>query len=71
MPRLGDPLSLHTLLSAAEIYRQGRPKGYTIRSSADCLIAAIAIESRVPVWHKDRDFRLITRYTSLETVERW
>ena len=71
MPRLGDPLPLRTFLSAAEIYRQGRRKGYTIRSSVDCLIAAIAIESRVPVWHKDRDFRLITRYTSLEMVERW
>jgi hypothetical protein len=42
-------------------------KGYTIRSSTDCLIAAIAIESGVPVWHKDRDFEAFARYTSLRT----
>jgi predicted nucleic acid-binding protein len=39
-----------SFLAAAEIYRMGRMKGYPIRSSADCLIAAIAIDSGVPVW---------------------
>jgi predicted nucleic acid-binding protein len=34
----------------------------------NCLIAAIAIENRVPVWHRDRDFTAIARYTTLETV---
>jgi predicted nucleic acid-binding protein len=38
----------------------------TIRSSIDCLIAAIAIENRVPVWHRDRDFSAIATYTALE-----
>lgn len=70
LPRLSDPLPLSAFLQAAEIYRQGRRKGYTIRSSTDCLIAAIAVENRVPVWHKDRDFAVIARYTSLEAVER-
>ncbi|HYM09264.1 MAG TPA: PIN domain-containing protein [Bryobacterales bacterium] len=70
LPRLSDPLPLSAFLQAAEIYRQGRRKGYTIRSSTDCLIAAIAVENRVPVWHKDRDFSVIARYTSLEAVER-
>jgi predicted nucleic acid-binding protein len=68
MPVLGDPLSLSTFLAAADIYRQGRRKGYTIRSSVDCLIAAIAIEHKVPVWHRDRDFAAIARFTALETV---
>ena len=68
IPKLSDPLPLSIFLEAAEIYRQGRSKGYTIRSSADCLIAAIAIENRVPVWHKNRDFALIARYTRLETL---
>ena len=68
LPRLSDPLSLETFLEAAEIYRQGRRKGYTVRSSTDCLIAAIAIENRVPVWHKDRDYAIIARYTRLEAV---
>ena len=61
---------METFLSAAEIYRQGRAKGYTIRSSIDCLIAAIALQNHVQVWHHDRDFDLIARYTPLETVAR-
>jgi hypothetical protein len=67
LPVLSDPLPIALFLSAAEIYRLGRAKGYTIRSSTDCLIAAIAIENGVPVWHKDRDFEAIARYTSLRT----
>jgi len=69
IPKLSDPLPWTTFLEAAAIYRTGRRKGYTIRSSTDCLIAAIAIENRVPVWHRDRDFELIARYTALETLE--
>ncbi|MBI3667764.1 MAG: PIN domain-containing protein [Acidobacteria bacterium] len=70
LPRLSDPLPLATFLEAAEIYRRGRRKGYTVRSSVDCLIAAIAIENHVPVWHKDRDFAVIARYTGLEVWEK-
>lgn len=68
IPRLSDPVPLKVFLDAAEIYRRGRQKGYTIRSSADCLIAAIAIENHTPIWHRDRDFNLIASYTSLELV---
>jgi predicted nucleic acid-binding protein len=68
LPVLSDPLPRASFLSAAEIYRLGRAKGYTIRSSIDCLIAAIAIDNRMPVWHKDRDFEAIARYTSLRTT---
>ena len=67
LPVLSDPIPIALFLSAAEIYRLGRAKGYTIRSSTDCLIAAIAIENGVPVWHKDRDFEAVARYTSLRT----
>ena len=68
LPVLSDPLPSASFLSAAEIYRLGRAKSYTIRSSTDCLIAAIAIDNRMPVWHKDRDFEAIARYTSLRTT---
>jgi hypothetical protein len=67
LPVLSDPLPIALFESAAEIFRLGRAKGYTIRASTDCLIAAIAIENGVPVWHKDRDFEAIARYTSLRT----
>jgi predicted nucleic acid-binding protein len=68
LPRLSDPIPLNIFTDAATIYRQGRRKGYTIRSSIDCLIAAIAIDKKVAVWHKDRDFDLIAQYTALEAV---
>jgi hypothetical protein len=69
LPVLSDPLPRSVFVAAAEIYRLGRRKGYTIRSSTDCLIAAVAIENGVPVWHQNRDFAAIARYTALEIVE--
>lgn len=69
MPCLSNPLPLALHLEAAEIYRHGRRRGYTVRSSVDCLIAAIAIANGVPVWHKDRDFTAIARYTRLKAVK--
>jgi predicted nucleic acid-binding protein len=68
IPRLCDPLTWDIYAEAAEIYREGRRRGYTIRSSMDCLIAAIAIENDVTVWHRDRDFEDIARFTRLKTV---
>lgn len=69
IPVLNDPIPLGLFLSAADIYRQGRRRGITIRSSVDCLIAAIAIDRKVPVWHRDRDFTAIAQYTDLEAVQ--
>ena len=68
IPTVSDPIPLTAFLSAAEIYQQGRRRGITIRSSVDCLIAAIAIDNRVAVWHRDRDFDNIARYTRLEVA---
>jgi predicted nucleic acid-binding protein len=66
LPVLSDPIPLSLFLSASEIYRGGRNKGLTIRSSFDCLIAAVAIHNRVPILQRDRDFSAIARYTRLE-----
>jgi predicted nucleic acid-binding protein len=68
LPLLSNPVPLDPYLSAADIYRQGRRRGLTIRSRADCLIASIALHHGVPVWHRDRVFESIARYTALETV---
>jgi predicted nucleic acid-binding protein len=67
IPVVSDPIPLNTFVFAADIYRQGRRRGITIRSSTDCLIAAIAIAEGIPVWHRDRDFAAIAAYTELET----
>ena len=68
LPRLADPLELEFFMEAADIYALGRRQGRTIRSSIDCLIAAIAVRHRVPVWHRDRDFEEIKKYTGLQTL---
>ena len=68
LTKIGEPLAISTFLSAADIYADGRSRGLTIRSGMDCLIAAIAIENNVPVWHQDRDFTAIAKYTRLRVV---
>lgn len=65
LPVLGDPVELATYLAAADLYRVGRSKGYTIRSATDCLIAAIALENDAAVLHRDRDFDALARFTPL------
>ena len=41
---------------AGDIYRKARVKGFTIRKSLDCIIAAVAIQNRVKLLHNDKDF---------------
>lgn len=48
--------ALETFEAAAQLYRRARQRGFTIRKSTDCLIAAIAIERGVMLVHNDRDF---------------
>jgi predicted nucleic acid-binding protein len=68
LPRLSDPLPSTLFVTAAGIYRQGRRRGLTIRSGADCLIAAIALENDATVWHRDRDFDNIAQFTNLKVL---
>ncbi len=51
---------------AANIYRLGKKKGFTIRKSNDCLIAAYSIFLDASILHLDRDFGNISKYTSLK-----
>jgi predicted nucleic acid-binding protein len=44
---------------AARMYFDCRRRGITIRSSADCLIARVAIEHDLLLLHDDRDFEKI------------
>lgn len=58
-----------TFLHAADLYRRCRKKGATIRSTVDCLIAAVCIENKVPLLHHDRDFEVLARHVGLKTVD--
>jgi hypothetical protein len=52
-----DPVYPDTYTHAASLYRRCRAASFTVRSPADCLIAALALEWDVPILTKDaRDF---------------
>jgi len=67
LPVIGDPLSGELFDEAITIYRKARHKGITIRSSADCLIAACAIRHGAVVLHRDRDFDHLARISPLQS----
>ena len=66
--RILQPVSDETYVQAARLYRAGRKRGVTIRSLVDCLIAAIAMEYRAVVLHKDRDYERISEFAPLNTI---
>lgn len=55
--RFYHPLdAIESYRKAAFLYFRCRREGVTIRSTADCLIAEVAIEHRLRLVHHDRDF---------------
>ena len=63
------PMSYSVYLSSAEIYRALRRKGITIRKSVDCMIAAVAIEHKIPLLHNDKDFIPIEKHFDLKCLK--
>ncbi len=51
---------------AADLYRNLRRKGVTIRKANDCFIAAVCIDYKFPIIHNDKDFDNIAKHTSLK-----
>jgi predicted nucleic acid-binding protein len=56
LPMLPSRDAAGTARHAARIHAKCRWSGITPRSTNDCLIAAIAIEHRTPLLHRDADF---------------
>jgi predicted nucleic acid-binding protein len=54
-----EPPSIHLYFRAAELYRSLREKGKTVRSTIDCVIAAIAEDSGCDLLARDRDMDAI------------
>jgi predicted nucleic acid-binding protein len=50
---------------AALLYRSCRRGGETVRKLIDCLIAAHAVRTQIPVLHADADFDVLARHTPL------
>lgn len=52
-------------LHAARLYFDCRKKGITVRSTADCLIATIALENGLLLLHNDSDFAAMQKVAKL------
>ena len=55
-------------VEAARIFFECRRRGLTVRSSVDCLIAALALERRDILLHDDEDFEAIAKVRRLQTL---
>lgn len=62
-------VSQSVFIRSAQIFRMLRRRGKTIRSTADCLIAACAIEESASLLEDDVDFRTIAGVAPLRLVE--
>lgn len=51
---------------AVALYRACRRKGFTIRSTVDCLIAAVCLEAGAELFHHDRDFDVLAKVADLK-----
>ncbi|CAI2716873.1 type II toxin-antitoxin system VapC family toxin [Nitrospina watsonii] len=65
---LCQPKDFETYLKAAQIYRDCRKQGKTVRKTVDCLIAAICLEHDLILFHKDRNFDHIADCTELKVL---
>lgn len=63
------PMRYSVYLKSAEIYRDLRRKGLTIRKSVDCMIAAVAIEHDIFLLHNDKDFIPIEKHFGLKRLK--
>lgn len=50
---------------AADLYKQARRAGVTIRNTLDCLIAAPCVRTDTPILHADADFDRLASCTPL------
>jgi predicted nucleic acid-binding protein len=65
-----EPPCIHPYLRAAELFRTLRERGKTVRSTVDCIIAAIAEDSGCDLLARDRDMDTILD-SGLLKAERW
>lgn len=55
--------------AAAGLYRAARRKGIVIRSTIDCLIAAMCMRENIPLLHSDKDFTRLAQIATLSVVD--
>lgn len=65
LPIVESPTRADLFTDAVDLYRVARRGGLTVRSSADCLIAACAIRNDLEIVHLDRDFNSLALVSPL------
>lgn len=60
-----EPRYPETSMHAAELFRAARARGLTVRSTVDCVIAALALEHGLAVLHSDRDYAALAKVAPL------
>ena len=65
-----EPPDIHLYLRAAQLYRRLREKGKTVRSTVDCIIAAVAEDGGCDLLARDRDMDAILD-SGLLKARRW
>ena len=55
-------------VASASNYRKLRAKGHTVRTTVDCLIATVCMESGYRLLHRDRDFDIFEQHLGLQVV---
>jgi hypothetical protein len=65
LPTVESPLAADLYGTAVDLYRSARRAGVTVRSSADCLIAACALRNSLMILHQDRDYPALARVAAL------
>ena len=63
------PMRRSTFRLAADLFRAAQSRGRTTRKSADCMIAAVAVEHDVPLLQADRDFVSLAECSKLQLLD--
>jgi predicted nucleic acid-binding protein len=64
-----EPRGVVTYIEAARIFRLCGKKGKTIRSTVDCISAAICLENNLSLLHKDKDYDIIQEYAGIKVLK--
>lgn len=67
-PLIMLPMPQPVFIRAAEIYRELRSIGITVRKSNDCIIAATVLHHQCELLHNDRDFDPVAAHFPLKVV---
>lgn len=63
------PITKEMFVHASSMYRTIRKSGRTIRSPIDCIIASVCLEHEIELLHNDKDFNIISQFTSLRVLK--